>query len=421
MVRTLPGILFFIILLLFGTGNAYCQIAYINTQQEIFQLTGGPGNCSRIQLNNECGIDNNILSIAVYKDTVYYNTWSGELKRFKPGVPGSCEVLIDGGPSYNAMTIDKNGIIYMATEELSRYDPYKKQLTNLGRMPFFSGGDMIFFKDKLLLAGYDPFDWSTGIFEINPDNLASSKLFMNTPPFIGLLSYPTPCSKSRYFGLSSFNAFNTQLIELDLDNKVVIGNACSMPIDILDAASSTENGLDDVVVITQLQITKPPQSATGTVRVSAFYPASGTIKYVLDNRMTNTSGVFPNTPAGRHSIMAIAAGGLCSVDTIFTILNESQSFPVGSTDVFIPNAFTPNNDGKNDLFSISFPATLKNITLQVFNRGGTKVYEGRGYNITWDGSFRGVKQPSGVYVYTLIYTTQAGLRNNLKGTLTLIQ
>lgn len=420
-VRTLVGITPFIALLLLSAGTAYSQSAYVNTQEGIFKLTGGPGNSSSISVDNGCGIDNNLLSIAVYKDTVYYTTWSGELKRFKAGVPGSCEILIDGGQPFNAMTIDKNGIIYMATQELSRYNPYTKELTNLGPMPFFSGGDMIFYKDKLFLAGFDPLDWSSGIFELIPDNLADSKLYMSTPPFIGLLSHPTPCGKSRYFGLSYFNGYQTQLIELDLENKVVTGDASSVPMDILDAASSTETGLDDAVIINRLEITKSIQSSTSSVRVTAAYPTPGTITYTLDNSSTNTSGIFLNVPAGRHSIMVVAAGGMCSTDTVFTFSYESQNFPSGSNDVFIPNAFTPNNDGRNDLFSISFPSAFKVITLQVFNRGGTKLYEGRGNSFAWDGSFRGAKQPTGVYVYTLSYTGQNGVRNNLKGTLTLIQ
>ena len=79
-------------------------------------MTGGPGSCNRVQLTNECGPTNLLPSIAVYKDTLYYNTWSGQLKRFKIGVPGSCETLMEYGGLYNSMTVDKNGILYMASE-----------------------------------------------------------------------------------------------------------------------------------------------------------------------------------------------------------------------------------------------------------------------------------------------------------------
>src|SRR5439155_10790792 len=149
-----------------------------------------------------------------------------------------------------------NGIIYMAYQQLVKYDPYKHELTDLGTMPFTSVGDVIFFNDKLLLAGYDPYDWSTGIYEINIIKLSASKLYMETPDFIGLLSYPTPCGNSRFFGLNGYNTGSTQLTELDLAHRTIIGNAYTIPLDILDAASITETGLEDKISFTSLQINK---------------------------------------------------------------------------------------------------------------------------------------------------------------------
>ena len=261
-----------------------------------------------------------MLSIAIYKDTFYYNTWSGELKRFKIGVPGSCETLISGGPVFNAMTVDKNGILYMANQSLVKYDPYSKQLTDLGPMPFISMGDLAFYKDKLLLAGYDPIDWSTGVFEINIHDLSASDLYMSTPPFFGLISYPVACGSNRYFGLFSNNASNTQLIELDLAAKKVQGNTCTIPLDILDAASSTETGLDSKVAVTGLQIIKSCQSSTGTVEIKAIYPGSANLNYTLDNNVSNTTGVFANVVAGSHHVKVVAAGDACATDTTFTIV-----------------------------------------------------------------------------------------------------
>ena len=490
-------ILFIILLFAGSAGVALGQSAYVNTQNGIFQLTGGPGNCTRVLVPNGCNAENNMLSIAIYKDTFYYNTWSGQLKRFKIGVPGSCETLIDGGVACNAMTVDKNGMLYMANQNLFKYNPYTNQLCNLGPMPFGSMGDLAFYKDKLLLAGYDPSDWSTGIYEINTTDPSASELYMSTPPFFGLISFPVPCGNSRYFGLSSNNTSNTQLIELDLVNKTVIGNTCTMQLDILDAASSTETGLDSKVAIAGLQINKSCQSATGLVQINAVYPGAGNITYTLDNTITNTTGLFSSVTAGQHSIKAASPNGMCSSDTSFsikpaysliagvtktnpdncaniagnititssfvngpvtyTLLNTGISQPSGNfgnlrgglynfrianaagcttdtsialsensplggcNDIFIPTAFTPNNDGKNDLFNIHLPSSFKNITLQVFNRWGNIVCQGKGNTISWDGSCKGAQQPVGIYIYTLNYIDQGRIQKTLKGTLTLLR
>ena len=308
------------ITVLITTASTYGQSAYVNTEEGILKFSGAPGDCSsRTTIVNPCGFDNNLLSIAVYKDTVYYNTWAGQLRRFKIGVPGSCEQLLASGPVFNALTVDKNGILYMANQNLFRYNPYTAQLTDLGQMPFISSGDLAFYKDKLLLAGYDPVDWSSGLYEININNVAASDLFMSTPSFFGLISYPVACGSSRYFGLSSTNASTTQLIELDLVNKRVIGNSCSLPLDILDAASSTETGLDTKVNITELRIDKGCLSATATVKVNAVYPNSSNLIYSLDNAITNSNGLFANVVAGRHTIKVAADNGACFSDTTFTV------------------------------------------------------------------------------------------------------
>jgi gliding motility-associated-like protein len=490
-------ILFIVLFFAGGAGLVLSQSAYVNTQRGIFQLTGGPGNCDRVLITNQWGVDNNMLSMAVYKDTIYYNTWSGNLKRFTIGVPGSGETLLQNEVVYNAMTVDKNGIIYMAGHNLVSYDPLAKQLVDLGLLPFNSTGDLMFYNDKLLLAGYDPYDWSTGIYEINISDPSASMLYMETPPFIGLLSYPVPCGNNRYFGLSSNNTGNTELIELDLANKIVIGETCTMPLDILDASSSTETGQNSKVVITGLQINKTCQLATGSVQVNAFYPGTGSVTYTLDNTTTNTTGSFINIAAGQHSIRALAPGGMCSADTSFTIapaynlitgvvktnpdicsnapgcivitasvangpvtytlLNTGVSQPTGNfanlrgglyrfhieneggcakdtsialsenaplggcSDIFIPTAFTPNSDGKNDLFSITLSSAFKDITLQVFNRWGATVCQVKGNPTAWDGSYKGTQQPVGIYVYNLTYTDPSGVHKNVKGTLTLIR
>jgi gliding motility-associated-like protein len=71
-------------------------------------------------------------------------------------------------------------------------------------------------------------------------------------------------------------------------------------------------------------------------------------------------------------------------------------------DLFIPNVFTPNGDGTNDLFRLfgNLPA-LKFVEMQIFNRTGEKVFESNDINFTWDGSYRGKLLEPQVLVYTL--------------------
>lgn len=71
-------------------------------------------------------------------------------------------------------------------------------------------------------------------------------------------------------------------------------------------------------------------------------------------------------------------------------------------DLFIPNVFTPNGDGNNDLFRLfgNLPA-LKFVEVSIFNRTGEKVFEANDINFTWDGTYKGKPLEPQVFVYTL--------------------
>jgi gliding motility-associated-like protein len=80
--------------------------------------------------------------------------------------------------------------------------------------------------------------------------------------------------------------------------------------------------------------------------------------------------------------------------------------------VFVPEAFTPNGDGNNDVFVLRHPGFVRNLEFRIYNRWGevvavTRVEEpspdGDGSLPIWDGTFKGQSSPVGSYVWTLSY------------------
>ena len=67
----------------------------------------------------------------------------------------------------------------------------------------------------------------------------------------------------------------------------------------------------------------------------------------------------------------------------------------------MPNAFTPNNDGINDIYRIPPATTLTLKEFSIYDRWGTKLFSTRDVQAGWDGTFNGKRQNSGVYVYYL--------------------
>jgi len=354
--------LFFLLVLCSKGSRLYSQNVYINTPEGIYQLTGGIGSCNSLPLTNQCiGDAGTLFSMAIFKDTIYYTTAAGELKRFKIGTPASCESLGFVG-SYNSMTIDKNGMIYFTDNKLMKFNPYTRQLSNLGNLPFSSAGDLFFFNGKLLVAANPP-----GIYEINISNPVLSSLYMGTNGirFFGLISFPESCSSIRYYGLAP-NGGSTDLVELDLINKVVTGTVCSIPLNVYDAASVTESGINEGIIVTSLKKTHPcPPSATGSVDITAVATAPGVISYTLDNTATNTTGIFSGIAPGNHTIRLTSQGG-CLKDTSF-------SLAMGLSKPLIIQKVNPGNcDGNNGSVSIAATSNHTPITYTLTNTGASQ-------------------------------------------------
>lgn len=75
----------------------------------------------------------------------------------------------------------------------------------------------------------------------------------------------------------------------------------------------------------------------------------------------------------------------------------------------IPNSFTPNNDGKNDCFGISYLPNISNLNFSIYNRWGQKVFYTRNAKQCWDGKYNGHEQEQGVYIYVIKVTAGCGL------------
>ena len=89
----------------------------------------------------------------------------------------------------------------------------------------------------------------------------------------------------------------------------------------------------------------------------------------------------------------------------------------------MPNVFTPNGDGSNDVFFLK-TANLTEVTAFIFDRWGNKVYEVTSStgNIAWDGkNISGKECPAGVYFYIIKATGKDSKEYDTKGNITLFK
>ena len=89
--------------------------------------------------------------------------------------------------------------------------------------------------------------------------------------------------------------------------------------------------------------------------------------------------------------------------------------------IHVPNAFTPNNDGKNDLFKPLIFEKLLYYEFTIFNRWGQIVFRSLNTNIGWDGKYNGVNQESNTYIWQLNYQIENNNPSQKKGTVLLFR
>jgi gliding motility-associated-like protein len=86
----------------------------------------------------------------------------------------------------------------------------------------------------------------------------------------------------------------------------------------------------------------------------------------------------------------------------------------------VPNAFTPNGDGKNDCFGVQTWGFVTDFSFSIYNRWGERVFHTTDPRQCWDGRYKGTEQSANVFVYQI---TAKGFCGSIyrKGTFTLIR
>ena len=198
--------------------------------------------------------------------------------------------------------------------------------------------------------------------------------------------------------------------------------------------SARQNGCD---IATRVPVTVfiIPAVAAPVVTVDSVGVRAVRFKW---NAIANATGYQVSTDNGASWITP--SSGATGLTHTVTGLNPSQtvsilvrglggcvqnvSAAVSATtltdNVFIPNSFTPNSDGKNDLFMV-YGNEIKELRLAIFNQWGQKLYETTTPGTGWDGKQGGKAQPTGVYIYVARIVLLSGEELNKKGSVNLIR
>lgn len=265
--------------------------------------------------------------------------------------------------------------------------------------------------------------------------------------------WPWPLNKVQYFNASididfRYSSFNMILKSFPLSQNTYCKYQYACCTDIIDSshitdASVCENetyilpdgtpvtaagkyyvtlkakGGCDSVVFYNLDVIKSPMHLEATPDTcmngnSAIevYATGGYDHYLWNNIDTSDSTFLVRFP-GQYTVRV---DNICGSKTDTLNVSDSCNFAI-----YFPNAFTPNGDLLNDI--LKFPQLNRNqlISLRIYNRYGQLVFQTSDASGGWDGTYKGVRQPPGIYPYILETKGIAGVMVNQKGSVTLIR
>ncbi|MDO9001768.1 MAG: gliding motility-associated C-terminal domain-containing protein [Bacteroidota bacterium] len=199
---------------------------------------------------------------------------------------------------------------------------------------------------------------------------------------------------SFYYCLDQPGTYNLKITSLGK-------NGCSgvydfpVPIVVFPKPQSDFDWTPDVVTTSNNQVTFNPTAKYGPITsLNWMFTGTGIDRYDTTDTQT-PQRVFENT--GKFPVMLVQRTDKGCIDTVIKIIEVIDDF-----NVYIPNAFTPNGDGLNDVFLVKgLGFKLEGFSMEIFDRWGNALFFSKDLTKGWDGTVKSVQSQDGVYIYKI--------------------
>lgn len=201
---------------------------------------------------------------------------------------------------------------------------------------------------------------------------------------------------------------STQLLHFRVENQY----GCSVEDSLLITVNPTPNVIASV--------DKPEIYRGEQVQLNATFNSAYAYNWTPADQVSDPAIYNPTASPLQTTLFTVQVSNreqCVNTDTVSVrVLDYSCSFGM----IFIPNAFTPNGDGINDVFRVR-ANILKSMHLIVYDRWGKEVFETNDINEGWDGNLKGQAAPADVYGYYFSGECLQGEKITLKGNVTLMR
>jgi gliding motility-associated-like protein len=192
--------------------------------------------------------------------------------------------------------------------------------------------------------------------------------------------------------------------------------------------SGTQNDMINVIAVPQASFVFGPQPAsiaapnisftsTSTNATSWLWNFDDNLYNPSTNASTEPSPDHVYSEVGTYCVTLLVSNQNTCFDTISDCLDIAPDYTF-----YIPNAFTPNNSGLNDVFAPK-GENIVEFSMRIFNRWGTQIFASTDVNQGWDGKVQGKSEiaPNDVYVYIIDTKDVIGEQRQYIGHVTIIK
>ena len=199
-----------------------------------------------------------------------------------------------------------------------------------------------------------------------------------------------------------------------MDSNGCTGTVVPVIVDIYPKPTADFNHSPIKPIVNQDQFVTFTDASWGTPIVSWNWYFMNTAQYTSIEQ----NPTFSYTEPGTYPVVLVVKSNQGCSDTLIRPIVVGEDFGV-----YVPNAFTPNNDGINDMFQPKGFGIVK-YEINVFDRWGEKVFSTKTFEEGWDGTIKGRGTAiceEGAYTWLIQCTDVFGKSHELKGHVTLMK
>ena len=205
----------------------------------------------------------------------------------------------------------------------------------------------------------------------------------------------------------SWNTIGSKIVLVQCDNQGCLSNVDTARIEVHELPTANISSRDNKDVYCETDLVR----LTTDVIPNSFYQWQP-LELFTHYDYNNADLIIYDTTLVTTKV---TTGFGCTATDTMTI------YTLPCDEYFIPNTFTPNGDGLNDIFHVVGLKINAQVEMVIYNRWGQQVFQSSDAKLGWNGYYKGNKAESAVYFYQIKITFPTGIAKILKGDLTLLR